>query len=224
MGKQKKNSAQLVPIPPEFQSKASGNKPGDTKSQPRSVEGKFMSKELLDKKKAQNKSGRKKGQKDTTAIMREMAEEAFLNRTEQAINKLFNAQLSKALGCSFLMRVDKDDKGKDMRPAVVEDLDEIKDFLAGNMTMEEQDRYYYITTKEPDNRAIDSLLDRLFGKAPQKIIHGNDNKAPVIMDARQAMIIAQIYAHANVPINPGSAPSNNGAKPTGNGGSGNSTS
>ena len=29
--------------------------------------------------------------------------------------------------------------------------------------------YYFITTKEPDNRAIDSILNRVFGKATDHI-------------------------------------------------------
>jgi hypothetical protein len=34
-------------------------------------------------------------------------------------------------------------------------------------------RYYFLLTKAPDNKAIDSLLDRVFGKSVQRIAGGD---------------------------------------------------
>ncbi len=46
------------------------------------------------------------------------------------------------------------------------DADEIMAYVDGDA---DRDAYYYITTKLPDNKAIDSLLDRTFGKAEGKL-------------------------------------------------------
>ena len=72
-----------------------------------------------------------------------------------------------AVGVSFLYRIDKDEDGNNKKAELVTDCDEIKSFLdahpegeAGNVG----DSYYYITTVKPDNSALDSMLNRAFGK------------------------------------------------------------
>jgi hypothetical protein len=81
-------------------------------------------------------------------------------------DQLFNAQMSLATGAALLFRVDKDEKGKDLPAVQVTDSEEIKAYIDGEV---DQDGYYFITTKLPDNKAIDSLLDRTFGKAESKL-------------------------------------------------------
>lgn len=90
--------------------------------------------------------------------------EAFRRSVFNAQQKLVNAQLSVALGASWLYRVDIDDNGNRKRPKVVTDEQEVQDYLAG-MYDHGRAEYYYIFTEKPDTRAIDSLLDRALGKA-----------------------------------------------------------
>jgi hypothetical protein len=56
-----------------------------------------------------------------------------------------------------------------VKHVLVSDPTEIRQFLDDPM-MTNGDDYYYISVKEPDTKAIDSLMDRLLGKASTKII------------------------------------------------------
>lgn len=118
-------------------------------------------------------AGRPKGSLDTRTIEKKKAEQLFTDRVIKNVDKLFNAQISIAEGCSYLYRVDKVGKGSKEREehVLVEDPEEIKGYLDGNTNGE----YYYITTKTPDNKAIDSLMDRAFGKAVTKIVGAGEN-------------------------------------------------
>ena len=70
----------------------------------------------------------------------------------------------------MLFKIHKsEDKGKEVKskPELVTNQTEIEEYLAGEY--EDGDDYYFITTTTPDNRALDSLIDRVFGKAQQKV-------------------------------------------------------
>jgi hypothetical protein len=119
-------------------------------------------------------AGRPKGSLDTRTLEKKEAEKLFTDRVIKSVDKLFNAQISIAEGCSYLYRVDKVGKGSKEREehVLVTDTDEIKQYLDGDT---DTDAYYYITTKTPDNKAIDSLMDRAFGKAVTKIAGTGDD-------------------------------------------------
>lgn len=140
----------------------------------------------------QPNAGTKKGKLWKSTIKKREAERRYEERAMRAVHNLANAQLATALGNSYLMRIDKDEKGKDMRPVIVQDPEEITQFLSGEL--DNADCYYHITTDKPDTRAIDSIFDRLFGKATQKVtaVDGNDN--PVELNMQQAVIIAGLFA------------------------------
>jgi hypothetical protein len=126
-------------------------------------------------------SGRKPGKMEEQTIRRMKVLEAYRERVMKDADQLFNAQMSLAVGSILLFRIDKDDKGKDLPAVQVTDPEEIKAYIDGDA---EQDAYYYITTKLPDNRAIDSMLDRTFGKAPEKIdvtSNGKTIQSPAIV-------------------------------------------
>ncbi len=125
--------------------------------------------------------GRPRGKKTEIVIQREEAMKQFRVRVAKICNRLFNAQAAKALGQIILFRIDKEKvvgpKGgvtyRNLKPVIVTDEKEIMDYLDGefcggkpvNDPTDPNSAYYYITTKEPDNQAIDSMLDRTFGKA-----------------------------------------------------------
>lgn len=88
---------------------------------------------------------------------------------------LIRAGMISALGQNFVYRIDeeRDSKGKliSRKHVLVEDPKEIETALD---KMEEggqdpDDAYYYITTKEPDTRAIEMLLNRAYGKPKETI-------------------------------------------------------
>jgi hypothetical protein len=77
---------------------------------------------------------------------------------------------------SYLFRVDEEWEGKVKRKkhVLVTNPDEIIAYLDSQLDEADDDGeqvYYYITTKDSDNNALDSLLDRTFGKAAQVMEH-----------------------------------------------------
>lgn len=117
-------------------------------------------------------AGRPVGSKNKSTLEKQAAEKELHNRILGSVDRLFNAQLSLAQGVSHVYRIDEVGEGKQKKREhnLVTDPDEIKSFLdecdGGNGTVD--GAYYYITTKEPDNKAIDSMLDRVFGRATNK--------------------------------------------------------
>lgn len=119
---------------------------------------------------------RKKGLKALEEITIEEIEADFKRRVGHSAHKLLNAQMSIALGTQSLYKVVKgvDEKGKPTRKHVlVTDQEEIREYLDDPSRINGED-YYYITTRQPDNNAINSALDRLFGKASTKIVGPNN--------------------------------------------------
>lgn len=118
-------------------------------------------------------SGRPTGSLNKTTLEKKKVEEAFTQRVLTAVDRLFNAQLALAEGITQVYRIDEVGSGKEKRRehVLVTDPEEIKQFLDEHEGMDGtvDDTYYYLTTKAPDNKAIDSLLDRAFGKARQNI-------------------------------------------------------
>lgn len=119
-------------------------------------------------------AGRKKGSVTTKTLEKRKAEEALHGRILSAVDRIFNAQLALAEGTTFLYRIDETGKGKDKtrEHVLVTDPLEIKEVLDETDgiggKLDSTGEYYIITTKNPDNKAIDSMLDRVFGKATNK--------------------------------------------------------
>lgn len=117
-------------------------------------------------------AGRKPGSLSRKTIERKMVEEALHRRILGAVDRIFNAQLALAEGINYLYRIDEIGTGKDKRRehVLVTDPEEIKQVLdetdgTGGTT---DSGYYHISTKAPDNKALDSMLDRVFGKPTSK--------------------------------------------------------
>ena len=115
---------------------------------------------------ARSNAGRKKGGMNADVKARKIAFDEFRNRVLKSKSALMNAQLNLAEGCQMLFRIDKDEKGHNKKPELVTSQSEIENYLAGEY---DGDSYYFITTERPDNKAIDSLFDRTFGKAVMNV-------------------------------------------------------
>lgn len=130
---------------------------------------------------AREGAGRKKGGKNKLTLEKEKVLEKYQKRLMGAIDKLYNAQFSIAIGSTYLFRketkVNKKGKEYDVTELVT-DPEEIKAYLDGEFK-DERDLYYFITTKDPDNRAIDSMMDRTFGKATQTTELTGKNGDPI---------------------------------------------
>jgi len=134
--------------------------------------------------------GRKKGGKNHATILQTKAKEKFDQNVLRLQQRLINSQASRALGQQFLYKIEKEfvatgvdkdgeQKGywKNLVPKLVDKEDEIFEYLEklaeNNGAIDDENdpaaAYYYLTSKEPDNNAIDSLLDRVHGKAKQSM-------------------------------------------------------
>lgn len=128
-----------------------------------------------------HKGGRPKGSKDKATIERERILAEYRNKIMQHANILFKNQMHLAQGVSYLYKFVK---GK-QKAQLVEDPKEIEQYILSEMgqviqkedKLDKEAQYYFITTEKPDNRAIDSMLDRTFGRATQPI--GGDKEHPL---------------------------------------------
>ncbi len=119
-------------------------------------------------------AGRPPGSLNKTTLEQKIIQEEFRDRILSNIQELLTAQFNIARGASYLFRIEEEKSSKgtvlSKRHVLVENPDEIREVLdevEGTGVVNEQ--YYYITTKTPDNRALDSLIDRVFGRPRQNI-------------------------------------------------------
>lgn len=98
------------------------------------------------------------------------AEKMYKARMAGALTPVSDAQLSVAQGQSFLFVQERDEKGKNVgKPRMVTNPKVIEEYLSGNL--EGGHDYYYITTKEPNPVAQKDILDRVIGKAVERVDH-----------------------------------------------------
>jgi len=133
---------------------------------------------------ARQNSGRPEGVKNKATLEKKIVEEEMKQRVLRNSQRLLDAQLSLAQGCSYLYKTEKDSKGKNKKPELVVDPETIADYLDGEFgdgeNISDSAAYYYITASAPDNKAIDSLFDRALGKARQNIgLDGGEDGKPV---------------------------------------------
>lgn len=129
------------------------------------------------------KGGRPKGAKSTSTLEKEAVLKEFRQKILKSAEVLFNAQLQIATGQTYLYKIEKEEiigpKGgksyRNKKPELVTAPWEIEAYLQGvaegNVDDESDPNaaYYFLTTKAPDNKAIDSLLDRGLGKVAQTV-------------------------------------------------------
>lgn len=138
------------------------------------------------------KGGRPKGTKNPETLMREAVLAEFRQRVMRSADILFNSQLHLAKGQTYLFKIEKElqigpkggKKYVASRPKLVTSETEIQDYLMNAIVEGDVDdekdpnaTYYFITAEKGDNKAIDSMLDRAFGKSTQNIDHTTDGKA-----------------------------------------------
>lgn len=119
-------------------------------------------------------AGRKKGKAKKT-IEREQILEMAKNIVAGRTRTLIDTQTLLAVGTIkvFVIRSHWEGQGKNRRkvkskPELVsneEDIIKVIDYEYGEgENPSDDDEYFFVTTKEPDNQAINALLDRTFGK------------------------------------------------------------
>lgn len=146
---------------------------------------------------AREGAGRPKGSENEDTRQRRLAELEYKKRVVGHIHDLFNSQFALAKGLSYMFRIDEteDDKGKKTRKHVlvesVSEINDVLDELDGSDSGTVEDNYYYITTKAPDNKAIDSMMDRVFGRPKQStVLEDPDGNA-------LTFVVAEVIARKN---------------------------
>lgn len=110
-------------------------------------------------------AGRPRGSREARTLERAAVLRAYRDRVMRQADRLLEAQLTLAQGCSFLFRVEKaKEKGERAKHELVRDPEEITKYLNGEV---DATKYYYVTTERPDGKAIADMLDRTFNKAVQ---------------------------------------------------------
>jgi hypothetical protein len=126
-------------------------------------------------------AGRPKGSKDPETIEKEKVLAEIKSRIAKSANKLLSSQMNLAQGVQMLYCITTNEKGVRSKPELITDQFTIEKYLAGELEGNDKE-YYFITTERPDNRALDSLFDRAFGKAQNSIDVTSDGK-PLIQIA-----------------------------------------
>lgn len=146
-------------------------------------------------------AGRKGGQKNKKTLEREAVMEAMKQRTMKLAQKLMDKQLILASGQQFLYKIEKEiikgPKGgisyKSKRPELVTSELEIRSYLENlvdkaNGDIEDDQNpgatYYFLTSKEPNGPAIDSMLDRTFGRPVNstKLVDDDGAAVPIVLN------------------------------------------
>lgn len=122
---------------------------------------------------ARPNAGRPLHSKNPETIEREAVKKVFQDRVAKNADKLFNAQLDLAIGEKYLMVITTTGQGSKQKreTTVVTDIETIKQFLDSeeDPNFGEENEYYFMSTKPANNMALDSLLNRSFGKADEKL-------------------------------------------------------
>lgn len=138
------------------------------------------------------KGGRPKGSKSENTLMKEAVLAEFRKKAMESADVLFTSQLHLAKGQTYLYKIEKEfvatsNDGKrgywrKKKPRIVEAQWEIESYLMGKVEEGDEDddqdpkaTYYFLTVKDPDNKAIDSILDRTFGKSVQSVVTQDEN-------------------------------------------------
>ena len=134
------------------------------------------------------KGGRPVGTVSAETLLKKKVMEEYRQKVLKSAEVLFNSQLLIATGQTYLYKIEKEEiigpKGgksyRNKKPELVTAPWEIEAYLQGLAEGDVDDdsdpnaAYYFISARSPDNKAIDSLLDRGLGKVAQAIVTEND--------------------------------------------------
>lgn len=120
---------------------------------------------------ARKGAGRKKGGENQKTKERKIAKKHMEDRIIRSTEALLNSQMALAQGEVNLYHVWYTGTGKNRKKHVeiVTDQNIVTAYLADELEDNDDGEYYYIATKSPDSRSIDSLFDRAYGKAVQSV-------------------------------------------------------
>lgn len=122
-------------------------------------------------------AGRPAGSMNALTKLKLEKERAVKQRILEAADSLVNSQMGLARGCQYLFKV----VGRNRKPELVTNQKEIEEFLEKSpdgknwVNVETRDggkvesSYFFITAERPDNKALDSLFNRVFGRPKESL-------------------------------------------------------
>lgn len=137
---------------------------------------------------ARKGAGRPKGAMSVQAITKDLALKRFNERVAKSTDALFNAAKTVAMGVMYIYRLDEEEHQKKdgtkytiKTPKLVTDPDEIAEAidLMENGGNGGENEYYYTTTEKPDIKAIDTLMNRTYGRPKETVEHSGEIKGLV---------------------------------------------
>lgn len=123
---------------------------------------------------ARKGAGKPKGHKSAKTLEKEESRKFMQNYILGILEPILRAQASVARGVQYVYAITTtvDGKGNSHRESTqLTSPGDIQHALNVLNDIEDPDEneYYYITSEKPDLRAIDSMIDRVFGKASQHV-------------------------------------------------------
>lgn len=126
---------------------------------------------------ARKGAGMPKGMTTKKVLEQRAVNESFRQRVLKHADRLFNAQLNLAVGEQVLMVkvTETDTKGRVTRTyhEQVDNAETIQQFLddadGSPTSLGSDEHWYYLSTKPANNQALEALLNRGMGKAPDKL-------------------------------------------------------
>jgi hypothetical protein len=135
-----------------------------------------------------NGAGRPKGSMNPSTKERMKIKEAFQARVAANADRLFNSQFNLATGEQYLMCKTTVGTGAQRKTVteIIQDPETIQAYINGELD-DSEDEWYFISTKPANGMALDSMLDRAFGRAESKIDHtSNGETIGVTLSGSQA--------------------------------------
>lgn len=123
--------------------------------------------------------GKKKGKKNKGTLEKEAALQLLQQGILKEIRPLLRAALDSAKGLTVMLqrKMVKQKDGKFRRTGElvrVRSIERVEELLKGDC---QGDNYFYITTRDPNIKAIEDLLNRAFGKPKEQVDFGFDKEA-----------------------------------------------
>lgn len=141
---------------------------------------------------ARSGAGRPEGSMNEATKERMAVKQAFQDRVAQNADRLFNSQFNLATGEQYLMCKSTVGEGAKQRTVVevVTNPETIKQYINDELNNTNDKEWYFISTKPAHGMALDSMLDRAFGKADSKVENTGEQK-----------IIVETRVHGSKPSN-----------------------
>lgn len=135
---------------------------------------------------------------DVAKLIKDAEREAGDQFYMRAMRGLRQAQVALAKGVTFLYVIRTDKKGNRSKPEIVTDQFVIEQYLADELDNDDEE-YFFLATKEPNNEALKDIQNRVFGKPKDdNALLGLQAAFSLLELARRSVALAPINGNADI--------------------------